>query len=278
MKTPPSLTDLVATAGAELTPTDRRIAEAVLAEPTLLAFGTVSDLADRVGTSRPSVVRFAHKLGFQGYTELQSQVQTEVSRRLVRPSERIRGDEKTDTSARQAIDNSIDSVFEVVQGQDVARLVQPIVEANHVWVLSGETSRAGAIAFNSGLSMIRPNVHMLDDHSIGNELSNAGPGDTVVVFDFYRYRRMVVTTTRLLAQSGVRVVAITDGPLSPLVELTDCWCEISVPAIGPFDSSIPVVAISELLVSKIARELKDRATERIDRIESLWESTEIFFQ
>jgi DNA-binding MurR/RpiR family transcriptional regulator len=278
MKTPPSLTDLVATTGADLTPTDRRIAEAVLAEPTLLAFGTVSQLADRVGTSRPSVVRFAHKLGFQGYTQLQSQMRTEVSRRLVRPSERIRGDLKTDTSARRAINNALDLVFDVVQGQNLTRLVQPIVEANQVWVLSGETSRAGAIAFYSGLSMVRPNVHLLDDRSIGNELSNAGPGDTAVVFDFYRYRRLVVNTTRLLAQSGVRVVAITDGPLSPLVELTDCWCEISVPAIGPFDSSVPVVAISELLVSKIARELKDKATRRIDRIESLWESTEIFFQ
>ncbi len=278
MKSTPSLSDLVATAGAELTPTDRRIAEAVLAEPTLLAFGTVSDLADRVGTSRPSVVRFAHKLGFQGYSELQSQVQTEVSRQLVRPSERIRSDETTDSSARQAINKAIDSVFDVVQSQDVTHLIQPIVQANHVWVLSGETSRAGAIAFQSGLSMIRPNVHLLDDRSIGNDLSNAGPGDAVVVFDFYRYRRLVVTTTRLLAESGVKVVAITDGPLSPLVELTDTWCEISVPAIGPFDSSVPAVAIAELLVSKIARELKDKATERIDRIESLWESTEIFFQ
>ena len=278
MKSTPSLSDLVATAGAELTPTDRRIAEAVLAEPTLLAFGTVSDLADRVGTSRPSVVRFAHKLGFQGYSELQSQVQTEVSRQLVRPSERIRSDETTDSSARLAINKAIDSVFDVVQGRDVAHLIQPIVQANHVWVLSGETSRAGAIAFQSGLSMIRPNVHLLDDRSIGNDLSNAGPGDAVVVFDFYRYRRLVVTTTRLLAESGVKVVAITDGPLSPLVELTDTWCEISVPAIGPFDSSVPAVAIAELLVSKIARELKDKATERIDRIESLWESTEIFFQ
>ncbi len=278
MKVTRTLTDLVATAGAGLTPTERRIAEAVLAEPTLLAFGTVADLAEHVGTSRPSVVRFANKLGFQGYSQLQSRVRTEVSRQLIRPSERIRSDEKTDSSARLTIEGAIDSVFDVIQGQDVAGLVQPIVQAKQVWILSGETSRAGAIAFYSGLSMIRSDVHLLDDRSIGNDLSNAGPGDTAVVFDFYRYRQLVVTATRLLADSGVDVVAITDGPLSPLVELTDNWCEISVPAIGPFDSSIPVVAIAELLVSKIARELKDKATERIDRIESLWESTGVFFQ
>ncbi|MEZ6190694.1 MAG: MurR/RpiR family transcriptional regulator [Phycisphaerales bacterium] len=278
MKKTPSLTDLVAAAGGELTPTDRRIAEAVLAEPTLLAFGTVSDLADRVGTSRPSVVRFAHKLGFPGYTGLQRLMRTEVSRKLARPSERVRGDEKIDLGAHQTINDAIDSVFDAVEGQRISRLVQPVVDASQVWVLSGETSRAGAIAFYSGLSMIRPNVHLLDDRSAGSELSHAGPGDAAVVFDFFRYRKLVVTAARLLAQSGVKVVAITDGPLSPLIELTDNWCEITVPAIGPFDSSIPVVAIAELMVAKVARELKDKATERIDRIESLWESTEIFFQ
>ncbi|NCF63754.1 MAG: hypothetical protein GWP58_12965, partial [Gammaproteobacteria bacterium] len=51
---PTSTNDLVAAVSSELTPTERRIAKAVLAEPTLIAFGTVSDLASRVGTSRPS--------------------------------------------------------------------------------------------------------------------------------------------------------------------------------------------------------------------------------
>ena len=64
---PESLSQLIAAAGDRLTPTERRIAEAVVAEPTLLAFGTVSNLAAAVGTSRPSIVRFATKLGFEGY-------------------------------------------------------------------------------------------------------------------------------------------------------------------------------------------------------------------
>ena len=80
---------------------------------------------------------------------------------------------------------------------------------------------------------------------------------------------------RVVAELGT-VVAITDSPLSPLVELADTWCRIEVPAIGPFDSSIPVVALSELLVAQVAKALKDDATNRIDRIETLWEKTEVF--
>lgn len=271
-----SIADLVAQVGSGLTPTERSIAEVVLREPTLLAFGTVSELAQRVGTSRPSIVRFAHKLGLDGYTELQEHARGEVSQLLTRPSDRIRRAQESDDTVRATIEGALDAVFSLVDTKQLEGLAKPVVSARQVWVLSGETSRAGAHAFHSGLSIVRPGVHLLNDRSIGADLGEAAPGDTAVVFDFFRYRRLVVTATQALSDAGVHVIAITDSPLSPLVALADAWCEIKVPAVGPFDSSVPVVAVAELLVSRVAKELHDDATARVDRIESLWEKTEVF--
>ena len=268
--------DLVAAVSGDLTPTERRIAEAVLAEPTLLAFGTVSDLAGRVGTSRPSIVRFATKLGFEGYTQLQQHVRSDLSHRLSRPSDRIRSDGDTAVPVRVEIDDAISSVFDALEGDRLANLVAPLVQAEKVWILSGETSQAGAHALHSGLSTVRPGVRSVEEHSYGTDLSEAGPRDVAVVFDFIRYRRQVVAAARVFSEAGVTVVAITDSPLSPLVELADTWCQIKVPAIGPFDSSVPVVALSELLVAQVAKDLHDDAKKRIDRIEALWEETEAF--
>ena len=276
MKSPASMSDLVAAVSGELTPAERRIAELVLAEPTLLAFGTVSDLASRVGTSRPTIVRFANKLGFRGYTQLQRHVRSDLSHRLARPSERIRHDDRAGQPVRAATNQAIASVFDTVKSKRFERLIKPVVQAEKVWVLSGETSQAGAMAFHSGLSMVRPDVYMLQAHSMSTDLSGAGPGDAAVIFDFFRYRRQVAEASRILADAGVTIIAITDSPLSPLAELTSTWCEIEVPAIGPFDSSVPAVAIAELLVSRVARDLQQEATERIDRIEALWEETEVF--
>jgi DNA-binding MurR/RpiR family transcriptional regulator len=271
-----STLDLIAAVSSDLTPTQRRIADAALAEPTLLAFGTVSDLAGRVGTSRPSIVRFATKLGFEGYTDLQEHIRSDLSRRLSRPSERIRGGNGRGAAARATINDAITSVFDAVEGDRITELVTPIVCARNVWVLSGETSQAGAHALQSGLSMVRPGVHWLDEHSYGTELSDAAPGDTAVVIDFLRYRKQVTLAARVLAKAGVTVVAITDSPLSPLVELAETWSQINVPAVGPFDSSVPIVALCELVVAQVARELQDVATDRIDRIEALWDQTETF--
>jgi DNA-binding MurR/RpiR family transcriptional regulator len=271
-----STPERVAAVSGDLTPTERRIAEAVLAEPTLLAFGTVSGLAERIGTSRPTIVRFAHKLGFDGFTQLQRQARSELSHRLARPSERIRHDDETARPVRAALRGAIASVFEATDGERLNVLAAPLIHARNVWILSGESSRAGAHAVYSGLSMVRPGVRLLDEHAMGTDLSNAGDGDAAVVFDFFRYRRQVCTAAGLLADAGVAVVAITDNPLSPLVELTDTWCEIEIPAIGPFDSSVPAVAVAELLVARVARELHEQATDRIDRIEALWDAAEVF--
>jgi DNA-binding MurR/RpiR family transcriptional regulator len=271
-----SIKDFIAAASEKLTPTERRIAELVLEDPTLLAFGTVSDLADRANTSRPSIVRFATKLGFDGYTDLQSWIRTQLSLQLSSPSQRIRQQEGSATRIRSAIEDSIHESFDALTEERLRALATPIAKARNVWILSGETSMAGAHVLHSGLAMIRPDVHLVVEHSTGRELSSAAPGDTAVVFDFARYRRNSITTARALADLGVDIVAITDGPLSPLAALTKTWCELKIPAVGPFDSSIPAVMAAELLVAQVVNQLGEQARKRIDRLEMLWQATDTF--
>jgi DNA-binding MurR/RpiR family transcriptional regulator len=273
---PESLSQLIATAGDRLTPTERRIAEAVVAEPTLLAFGTVSDLAEAVGTSRPSIVRFATKLGFEGYPPLQDHVRRDLATQLSRPSDRIRRGPGGHT-ARRAIEQSIDSVFAAVDRGRLTQLATHFTKAERVLVLSGETSRAGAHSLVSGLSMVRPGVRLLEERNLGRDLADAHPDDLLVVIDFPRYRNSVVRAARVFAEAQGNVLAITDGPLSPLAQITELWVAVDVPAIGPFDSSLPAVALAELLVMEVAAQQQAGATERIDRTEEMWAATGTFF-
>lgn len=276
-----SVSELIATVGQRLTPAERRIAEAVLEDPTRLAFGTVSDLAGRVGTSHPTVVRFAAKLGFSGYAELQDRARRDLAAQLNRPSTRIRaqdGPQEQLEPARAAMVQALESVFAAVSGAQLALLAAPLVRARRIWILTGETSRSGAMVLRSGLNMVRPGVHLVDEHDCGRDLSGAERGDAAVVFDFARYRRHSVEAARVLAGNGVDLVAVTDGPLSPLAELTSTWCQLEVPGIGPFDSSVPAVALAELLVAQVASELRDEAQGRIDRIEELWRATGTFLE
>lgn len=270
-----STIDLIAAAGDRLTPSERRIAEAISADPTVLAFGTVSDLAERCGISRPTVVRFAHKLGFAGYTELQQHVRDDVADRLTSPSARIRSEAAAERD-RGALEASLTATLRELTPDRLAALSAAIVKAETVWILSGETSRAAAHALRSGLSMLRPGVVLVDDHSVGRTVGGSDASDAAVVFDFHRYRRATQRAASALADRGVTVVAITDGPLSPLASLTDLWSRVEVPAVGPFDSSLPAVAVAELLVAQVARDMPEQATARIDATENLWAATGTF--
>ena len=259
-----------------LTPTDRRIAELALADPTLLAFGTVSELAERLDVSGPSVVRFARKLGFDGYTDLQANVRREVSHALARPSQRMRAAGSASIQDRAELTRALARTFDLATDAKIDSFVRPIIEASSVLILSGETSRAGAHVTMSGLSMLRPDVALIDDHAVGAGLTHTAPGDVAVVFDFYRYRKVSFDAASFLAERGITILAVTDGPLSPFASLADAWCEAEIPAVGPFDSSMPAVVVAELLVAAVARAMGDAAIDSIDSVELAWEATNTF--
>ena len=273
---PATVGELIARASEDLTPTDRRIAEAVVAEPTLLAFGTVSELADRIGTSRPSIVRFATKLGFDGYSSLQAVARQGVEDALTRPRDRIRRAPSEQSSEMDRLAAGFESAAAAAARGEIQAIAERAASAEAVWIVSGETSLAGAHALHSGLSMIRPRVHLVEEHSLGRDLVDAGPDDLGIAIDFYRYRRSSVVGVRALSNHEVPIAAITDSPLAPLAAMAEVLCQLTVPAVGPFDSSVPAVVVAELIVAEVTAITRGDAQERIDQLEALWAETDTF--
>jgi DNA-binding MurR/RpiR family transcriptional regulator len=88
----------------ELTHSQKRIAEAIVEDPEFVAFATVDKLAERISVAPSTVVRFAYKIGLNGYPDLQERV-----RKVVRGQMRARpqGDDAdaqitSTTSARRS--------------------------------------------------------------------------------------------------------------------------------------------------------------------------------
>src|SRR4029453_16198349 len=63
---------------AQLTASERKIGNAVLADYPFGALHTIQELAERTGVSAPSITRFVSKIGFAGYQEFQRQLITEL--------------------------------------------------------------------------------------------------------------------------------------------------------------------------------------------------------
>ena len=262
-----------------LTPSERRIAETILAGPQVVAFGTVAELAVAARVGAATVVRFATKLGYDGYSELQASIRRDLTGQLRPAVERIRDAPATGRAALLArhlaaeisnVQATLDGVDPLTLGGAVALLAD---RDRPVLVLSGVASRGVATQFVGDLEQLRPACRLLDGNPIDivRTLALVGSAATVVALDLRRYERWLIDAQREARSNGAAVVAITDSVLSPLARAADHAFVVEAASAGPFDSHVGTLALLDLLVADVATALRSSATERLDRLEAAWQ-------
>ena len=203
-----SVAETVRAHGGQLTPAERRIATVVLDSPQIVGFGTVADLADEAEAGAATVVRFANKLGYDGFVGLQRAVRRDLSGQLRPAAERIR-------EQRQGLDHvrdhaAIEQANVAITLTDIDTAATRAVvdrladERSEVLVLSGAASRGVALQFVIELSQLRPGVSLLDGNpvDVSRRLALAGAPPTIVAIDIRRYDRWVVDTLQLASSAG----------------------------------------------------------------------------
>lgn len=261
--------------GATLTPAERRVAEVVLAQPQLVAFGTVADLAEAAGSGAATVVRLASKLHYDGFTELQSAVQRGLARQLRPAAERIREPAASDSISRH-LDLEIDNVASTLRSLDVEALddlVSHIAHPSHrVHLLSGDASLGVAQQWLGELSALREHVGLIEgnDVAVQRMLAHMEPVDTVIAIDLRRYDRWVVDAVKSCSARGAWIAAVTDSLLSPLAAHADRTFTVAAAGGGPFDSHVGTLALANLVIAGVASRLRTEATHRLDRAEEAW--------
>jgi DNA-binding MurR/RpiR family transcriptional regulator len=257
-----------------LTPAERRVAESVIADPSGVAFGTVSSLAARSGTSGPTVVRLAAKLGFGGFVDLQAAVQDELSQRLRPAVERIGASPAGDPLAR-ALDHELENVRATLTAVDrsVFKTAVGLLSDRRraVHVVTGEATNGVAALFVDGLDLLRGGVDRLggSEVAVARQLAFVGPGDVVVAIELRRYERWVVQAVEAAAKQGAELIAITDSPLSPVAQPAGVVFTVMAEGAGPFDSHVGTLALTNALVAAVADRVRGRAAERLGRVEDV---------
>lgn len=272
------LRDAAAAAADEgLAPAERLVVETILGEPARVAFGTVAELATRSGTSGPTVLRVARKLGFDGYRSLQAAAQAEITGALEPAAARIRR-----TSAGHDDPLGRAAVAEVANVEATLRAADPGAftlavrlladRKRRVVVLAGDAEAGIAATAASQLAQLRDGIEVLAGvpTAVAARIALAGTSDVVLAVDVRRYDAWVLDALPRLRDAGAEVVAVTDGPLSPLATGAAAWFAVTAEGAGPFDSHVGTLALLHALVAGVADRLRGSATDRLDRIEAAW--------
>jgi len=270
--------DRIGQTGASLTPAERRVAEVILENPQLVAFGTVADLAERSRSGAATVVRLATKLGFDGFTALQASVQHDLARQLRPAAERIREPAASDAIANHLeleLDN-VRTTLSSLEDEALGDVVGHLANAkSRLFVLSGDASHGIALQLANDLAALRPNVAMIGGNQVGvdRQVSQLGRTDVVVMLDVRRYDRWLIDAANAARRAGVWAAAITDSLLSPLASIADRTLVIAAAGAGPFDSHVGTLSLCNLLVAGAADRLRAAATQRLDGAEAAWQGS-----
>ena len=237
----------------------------------------IVQLAETAKVSAPTVTRLIAKLGFGGYSAFHKALRAEVQDRLFSPVDIYPAgaggpDESASARAKAAYLDSINSTFMNLNPRDLQEAVVALADSSRpVFILGGRFSTVLAAKFAYYLSMLRPRVTHIGAHS-GARIAGiveVEPGAVAVVYDFRRYQQTTIEWGSAAAARGAHLIVITDQYLSPLAPHAASLLTTSTTGLGPFDSMTGAFALTELLVSEVARLIGEPARRRLEAFEKL---------
>ena len=272
-----TIAELIRERMGEFTAGERNVARALLADYPNAALGSLAELASRAEVSDPTAMRFAVKLGFDGFPHLQLVLREEVRARLSSP---------LNVYERQAaqFENSPDPIQQVIPelirnlehstanlaSADWERALALIGDKRrNVYCLGHRFSHAAAYYLHFHLHQLRPRVTLLETgiQFPADALIDIGRRDVVVVFDYRRYHPATHAFATAAAGYGASIVLFTDGWLSPVARLADAVLPIGIESASPCDSLTAVIAMIDALLAGLVRDLGASVPERMKKIE-----------
>ncbi len=210
-----------------LSPAEDRVAERVLADARAAAALTISELAVQARTSETTVLRFCKRLGLPGYPQLRLALAAESAQ----PRSRI----VTDTDINE--DDTIDEIISKVAFTDASAVEETAQQLDRASLTEAADAIAGASRvdiYGIGASAIvgtdaQQKLHRIgviafswnDPHIALTSAALLGKGDVAIGISHSGTTRETIESLGKARRQGATTVAITNFPLSRLVETAD---------------------------------------------------------
>jgi DNA-binding MurR/RpiR family transcriptional regulator len=259
-----------------LSPSEARLASDLVEHPELWSFSPTTDLAERLGVHRSTVVRFAQRLGFPGYPELQGVVRAAYLRSVAAPSD------LTITSSEPEHDGLVQALYErevrnlqqtyaKLDGAAFEATAGTIARAHRVLLFGRRFSYALASHVSMALRTMRADVRLAPDQggSSVDAVFDLGPQDAALVISLRRHSPEVRKILAFLSERGVPTTLLTDA--SPVAGLPGgvrlLQAHIGSPSM--LDSFTSLTSLSHTLLTLVSAQMPD-ARRRLKRVERAW--------
>ena len=244
-------------------------------------FMTAGELALQLSVSQGSVSKFCIALGYRGYADFLRNLQKFVGKEITAP-ERYHytsvSTHHTDDVIEREIEN-LRTLKEITAGADYHKLVDTIVNAEEIVLLSARMSATLLPYMRYTLDKLRDNVRLVTPD--GNDwdyfqVKYKKERVRVIAMGLPRYPRVLVEKVKELRKDGYKIDVITDSRFSPLCKYADTKVFIPTTVASVFDLYSTPMAFINLLITDVSKQLPEME-ERLAKIEQIDNQQKIYF-
>lgn len=232
-------------------PTQQKLGEFVLGDPARVLYLTITELARESHTSEASVTRLCRTLGCKGYNEFKMALALDIQQG--QPA-RQAGDE---------IDNVVDESVQALQ--DTARLLdRTLLEKAALALHQAQSVQIYGVAASAILGeylhykllrLGKPAQLFSDMHRAAMNATTLSKDTLVVAISSSGSTRDLLHVVKLARKRGVKVLALSNTPRSPLASLSDIQLVAAKPegplSAGALNAKVGVMLLVELLTTSM---------------------------
>lgn len=245
------------------------IARYVLDRPNEVALNTASNLAKKIGVQPSSLIRFAQALGFDGFSEVQSILRNDLLKKLPgytpNYAERIEqmhqaadGPAPVENIINQFADvnkAALDHLCYSIEPEHLQSAVTMLDRAANIHILGQRRSFPAASYLYYGLSQLDRRAYLIDSVGglINQQVKMVETNDVLIAITFPQYSAELVEAVISAREKKCAIVAITDGPLSPIASMSDQAFYVDKATSGGFRSVSATMCLIQAMVISLGQ-------------------------
>lgn len=247
----------------------KQVAQYVLDNSHSVVFDTVAVIAERSGVPPSTLIRFANAFGFSGFNEMKQVFRENLMQETANYTERLQlfrqlepeqGPQESAVDILNVFSQANAQALQQLSSQTDAQLLEEAVtilnQAHNIFIVGLKRSFSIACYLDYAL-------HHLDCRSFvinglggmfDEQLSLVKEGDVVVAISFSPYAKETLEIMNIVAQKGVKQIAITDSQISPLLTFSDTAFVMKEAQVKGFRSQCATMTLVQTLAIALALE------------------------
>jgi len=263
----------------QLPKNQRKVADFFIENFDKIPFKSVKDVSKNTSASVATIVRFAQKIGFSGFSEMREQIAVNLQNHIrgkeifqLMDEKKLQKDTLT-AVANQDIKN-INDTLNCLERINFKSAVDYILTANRVYTMGLGISNllSQILAYQLTQVGIPANSLRHDFAYFPEQLVFLKPKDTIVAFSFPPYSKETIETAKFAKSRKIKIIAITNRNAAPITLYSDVNLCIKSENMLFTNSFAAISVIINAISTECAMLDKSRAEASLKEMDSLMEN------